>query len=429
MKKITLQLGLLVVLIFILVSYIYSLYKSKKLKFNLFFLILIISIFYMLFDGITVLFVNDVIKVSRLTNIVFHALFLLSIDIFVFLSFYYLLTSETDIKIKTYIKVISFIPLLVNFLTVLITIKDLEFIHGETTNYSMGVAVYTCYISVAVYVLMILALLIIRYRYLPKIKKFTLISVVILFLSVSLIQALYNEALISSIGVTCFSLALFFTQEDPALKEIKHYQDEMILGFATLVESRDESTGGHVRRTSKYVEIILESLIERKKFRSILTKEFISDLKLAAPMHDIGKVAIKDSILQKPGKLTAEEFEEIKSHTTKGEKIILNTFSHLNDSSYFKTCREVVLYHHEKWNGKGYPYGLKGDEIPLSARIMAVSDVFDAVSMKRCYKDALPLETCFKIILDGKNTDFDPEIDDAFISKKKEIIEVYSTLN
>ena len=383
----------------------------------------------MLFDGITVLFVNDVIKVSRITNIIFHALFLLSIDIFVFLSFYYLLTSETDIKIKTYIKVISFIPLLVNCLTVLITIKDLEFIHGVTTNYSMGVAVYTCYISVAVYVLMILALLIIRYRYLPKIKKFTLISVVILFLSVSLIQALYNEALISSIGVTCFSLALFFTQEDPALKEIKHYQNEMILGFATLVESRDESTGGHVRRTSKYVEIILESLMERKKFRSILTKEFISDLKLAAPMHDIGKVAIKDSILQKPGKLTEEEFEEIKSHTTKGEKIILNTFSHLNDSSYFKTCREVVLYHHEKWNGKGYPYGLKGDEIPLSARIMAVSDVFDAVSMKRCYRDALPLETCFKIILDGKNTDFDPEIVDALISKKKEIIEVYSTLN
>ena len=383
----------------------------------------------MLFDGITVLFVNDVIKVSRITNIIFHALFLLSIDIFVFLSFYYLLTSETDIKIKTYIKVISFIPLLVNCLTVLITVKDLEFIHGVTTNYSMGVAVYTCYISVAVYVLMILALLIIRYRYLPKIKKFTLISVVILFLSVSLIQALYNEALISSIGVTCFSLALFFTQEDPALKEIKHYQDEMILGFATLVESRDESTGGHVRRTSKYVEIILESLMERKKFRSILTKEFISDLKLAAPMHDIGKVAIKDSILQKPGKLTAEEFEEIKSHTTKGEKIILNTFSHLNDSSYFKTCREVVLYHHEKWNGKGYPYGLKGDEIPLSARIMAVSDVFDAVSMKRCYRDALPLETCFKIILDGKNNDFDPEIVDAFISKKKEVIEVYSTLN
>ena len=243
----------------------------------------------MLFDGITVLFVNDVIKVSRLTNIIFHALFLLSIDIFVFLSFYYLLTSETDIKIKTYIKVISFIPLLVNCLTVLITVKNLEFIHGVTTNYSMGVAVYTCYISVAVYVLMILALLIIRYRYLPKIKKFTLISVVILFLSVSLIQALYNEALISSIGVTCFSLALFFTQEDPALKEIKHYQNEMILGFATLVESRDESTGGHVRRTSKYVEIILESLMERKKFRSILTKEFISDLKLAAPMHDIEK--------------------------------------------------------------------------------------------------------------------------------------------
>ena len=192
MERITLQLGLLVVLIFILVSYIYSLYKSKKLKFNLFFLILIISIFYMLFDGITVLFVNDVIKVSRVTNIIFHALFLLSIDIFVFLSFYYLLTSETDIKIKTYIKVITFIPLIVNCLTVLITIKDLEFIHGVTTNYSMGVAVYTCYISVAVYVLMILALLIIRYRYLPKIKKFTLISVVILLLSVSVIQALYN---------------------------------------------------------------------------------------------------------------------------------------------------------------------------------------------------------------------------------------------
>ena len=133
-------------------------------------------------------------------------------------------------------------------------------------------------------------------------------------------------------------------------------------------------------------------------------------------MHDVGKISIPDSILQKPGKLTDEEYEIMKTHTTKGAELIKKSFKNLDNEDYTKMILDVALYHHEKWNGKGYPKGLSGYSIPLSARIMAVADVFDAISQKRCYRDAMPFNKCFEIISSGRGTDFDPEITDVFIS-------------
>ena len=146
---------------------------------------------------------------------------------------------------------------------------------------------------------------------------------------------------------------------------------------------------------------------------------------MAAPMHDVGKIAIPDSILQKPGKLTDEEFEIMKTHSERGGKIIQETFGHLGRDAYEKIAYDVARHHHEKWNGKGYPDGLKEEDIPLCARIMSIADVFDAVSAKRCYRDALPLEVCFKIIEEGSGRDFDPVMTEVFLDMKERIVEVY----
>ncbi|MCI5830393.1 MAG: HD domain-containing protein, partial [Spirochaetia bacterium] len=146
----------------------------------------------------------------------------------------------------------------------------------------------------------------------------------------------------------------------------------------------------------------------------------------ASPMHDIGKIAIPDAILQKPGKLTDEEYAIMKTHADKGGKIIEETFGHSDNDEYEKMAFEVARHHHEKWNGKGYPDSLVRKDIPLCARIMAIADVFDAVSAKRCYRDAMPLEQCFEIIEKGSGTDFDPVIADVFLDMKDQVIKVYS---
>ncbi|MBO5372282.1 MAG: HD domain-containing protein [Lachnospiraceae bacterium] len=164
------------------------------------------------------------------------------------------------------------------------------------------------------------------------------------------------------------TLLMDFTK---AADEVAHYHDEMIMGFATLVENKDGSTGGHIKRTTTYVKLLAEELRNRGHYKEILTEEYVRDLCMAAPMHDIGKISVPDVILQKPGKLTAEEFEQMKQHTVNGGKIVQETFGHLGNEQYAQMAYQVARYHHEKWNGKGYPEGLKRKDIPLCARIMA----------------------------------------------------------
>ena len=158
----------------------------------------------------------------------------------------------------------------------------------------------------------------------------------------------------------------------------------------------------------------------------MLTKDYITNLLKAAPMHDIGKVSVPDEILQKPGKLSDEEYEIMKKHAENGGNIIRETFRNLGDEEFRVTAFEVARYHHEKWNGKGYPDGLIGKDIPLCARIMAVADVFDAVSEKRCYRDAMPLEKCFHIIAEGSGKDFDPLIASIFLDIRDKVEEVHA---
>lgn len=248
------------------------------------------------------------------------------------------------------------------------------------------------------------------------------------FLFISLLilisQIIFPEILISSL-VPAFSLiALYINIEDPVLRRMKNYNSEIVTSFATLVESRDSSTGSHVKRTKSYVKIILDEIKTNNLYSSIMTKDFEDKMMNAAPMHDIGKISIPDTILQKPGKLTDEEYSVMKKHSVLGGEIIQEIFKDMDDKEFLNIAYDVTRYHHEKWNGNGYPEGLVGKEIPFSARIMAIADVFDAISAKRCYRDAMPLEKCFAIIKEGKGVDFDPVLTDLFLNAKEKVEKV-----
>ena len=229
----------------------------------------------------------------------------------------------------------------------------------------------------------------------------------------------------TSLAVTLLVTSLYLNIANPLYTELSDYNTEMVMGFATLVENRDDNTGGHIRRTSTYVELLAKELEKNRKYSRILTADYIENLRLAAPMHDVGKIAIPDAILLKPGRLEKEEFEIMKSHSERGSEIIKKTFGKTSSIEFTKMAYEVARYHHEKWNGKGYPEGLSGDAIPLSARIMAIADVFDAVTEKRCYKDAQPVEVSFEIIEKGAGVDFDPELAAVFLSLKPQILEIH----
>ncbi len=198
-------------------------------------------------------------------------------------------------------------------------------------------------------------------------------------------------------------------------------QDGLIITMADLVESRDSDTGAHVQKTAAYVKIIVEGLKKKGYYPEKITPKFMSDVVRSAPLHDVGKIKIPDEILNKPGKLTDEEFEIMKSHTTEGKRIMENAISTVEGDNYLKEARNMAAYHHERWDGKGYPEGIHGEVIPLSARIMAVADVFDALTSPRVYKPAFPLEKALSIMEEGKGTQFDPKCLEVFFEALPEV--------
>ena len=204
---------------------------------------------------------------------------------------------------------------------------------------------------------------------------------------------------------------------------IEKLQNGLILVLADLVESRDKCTGDHIKKTAEYVRIIMEQLIEDNVYVNELTDSFVEDVVRSAPLHDIGKIQVPDAILNKPGRLSPDEFEIIKTHTTAGRDIISSAIDMVSEeeSGYLYEARNLAYCHHEKWNGSGYPQGLIGENIPLSARIMAVADVFDALVSKRSYKEPMPFEEAIGIIKDSSGTHFDPKIVDSFIKAEDKI--------
>ncbi len=193
-------------------------------------------------------------------------------------------------------------------------------------------------------------------------------------------------------------------------KKILDMQIHVITSFANVIGSRDGSTGEHTKRTGIYMEKILNGLRKYKQYSDIMTDEYIHYLKLAAPLHDIGKIKVPDSVLQKPGKLTTEEIAEVQKHTLYGGHIIKEAMEDLEDPVFVKIAYNVAAFHHERWDGSGYPLGLKGEKIPLEARIMAFADVFDALTSKRCYKEGLSDRETFRIIEEEMGRQFDPKL-------------------
>ena len=211
-------------------------------------------------------------------------------------------------------------------------------------------------------------------------------------------------------------------------KKMLQLQNTTIIGMATLIESRDADTGGHVKRTSAYVSMLAQAAKQAGYERETLTDPYIELLAKAAPLHDIGKIMVSDTILLKPGKLTAEEFEAIKLHAREGGRIVREVIGGIGDEEYIKIASDVAAYHHEKWDGSGYNEGLSGTDIPLCARIMAIADVFDALISKRCYKEKIPIDEAFDIIRDSGGTHFDPALTDIFLSIRPQIEEYLKSM-
>ncbi len=417
-----LQVGCLIVLLYVAFIYIKECrVYGKDLNDTLFDELLSLGIFTVLFDGATAISLNYQDLVSPAFNTLFHLMFLICFDSVIFMLFIYAIqiTGATPKKRST--RILLFSPFIVNIVLVVANIHSLEYIKGETSYYASGVALYTSYVIAWVYIVLSFAIYVNRWKNIEQHKRSSIITYLIVLAAITIIQLIFPEMLFASVGVTIFVLGIYMNQEDPSLQELSKYHGEMVMGFANLIENRDDNTGGHIKRSVAYVEIITNKLIENNFYSNVLTKDYVSNLLKAAPMHDIGKIAVPDAILQKPARLTEDEFEDMKTHSEVGSEIIKRNFSNLGDTDYVKMAYEVTRYHHEKWNGKGYPDGLMMNEIPLCARIMAVADVFDAISSDRCYRKALPFDECFKIISKGSAIDFDPLIAQVFISAREEV--------
>lgn len=208
---------------------------------------------------------------------------------------------------------------------------------------------------------------------------------------------------------------------------ILHIKDMMVLGMADMVENRDNNTGGHIKRTSEVVKIFAGKLMKGDNHFGFADK-FLLQVAKAAPMHDLGKISIADAVLRKPGKYTEEEFAEMKRHTTEGARIVESLLQGVEDEDFVQIAKNVAYYHHEKWNGQGYPKGISGENIPVEARIMALADVFDALVSKRCYKEAYSFEKAYEIIEESLGTHFDPELGKIFLTCKKELEQLYMSM-
>ena len=206
-------------------------------------------------------------------------------------------------------------------------------------------------------------------------------------------------------------------------RHIVEMHDNLIMSLAMMVESRDNSTGGHIKRTSEGVRILVDEI--GKEGLLPLSQEFCRDVIKAAPMHDLGKIAVDDAILKKPGRFTDEEFEKMKRHAAEGARVIHEILLNTDDESFKIIAENVANYHHERWDGSGYPEGLKGCQIPIEARIMAIADVYDALVSRRVYKEAFDFEKADRIIMEGMGTQFDPGLQSAYEHARPRLEQFY----
>lgn len=377
MQYVKLQMGCLLVILYIVITYIKV--THRKISCNRYFdVLLAVAPWAVFFDGLTAWTVNHMNIVPEYVNRTAHLIFFVLMDIIIIVTAKYMYNELLGERKKERENLFLAIPGILSLVLLVAGIGELHYIHGETTWYSMGFSVYVCFATLVVYYGSILFIVISRHRFLPKDKMLGTLSFIAIMGIILIVQICFPEVLLTALFPTI-----------------------LVLGI--------------------YVDLILKKMRHDKKYRKVLSKDYINNVSNAAPLHDIGKISTPDRILQKPGKLTDEEFATMKEHAAEGGEIILHTFKDLDNAEFRQIAYEVARHHHEKYNGRGYPDGLAGEQIPLHARIMAIADVFDAVSQKRCYRDAMPLEECFAIIENGIGTDFDPQLAKIFLDAKEEV--------
>ena len=312
------------------------------------------------------------------------------------------------------------------------------FYFDNAGEYHRGVA-FMLYIStyIASLVYMIVALFIVGKKFRHRDIGTIIMVLVILMagiLPMSLRQLHIAYAAVGMAAALCFVFYNDLVQQDmrtdliESQQKISKIQTHIVSGLANLIESRDTETGLHVARTSAYAKALAECAREDGVYTEQISDHFIELLYTLAPMHDVGKILVSDKILRKPGKLTPEEYEEIKKHAEFGGKVVRQILADITDEEYLSFASDIATYHHEKWDGTGYPQGLKADNIPLCARIMTFADVFDALVSKRCYKDPIPVEKAFEIIEKDAGSHFDPYLARVFINHKEVFEEINSTI-
>lgn len=429
MQFVKLQLGCLLVMAYIEITYILATLRGKIPCNRFFDALMVVSPWAVFFDGLTSWTVNHMDIVPEFLNRGGHLLFFVFMDLAIIVTSEYIYDQLLGFRNKKRECLLLSVPGILSLLLVFAGIRELVYIQGKTIWYSMGFSVYVCYGTLILYYGSILYLVITRRSFLPQGKALGILSFIVISGIILAVQICFPEVLLTALFPTMLLLGIYIDFENPSIRKVTIQHNEMIDGFATMVESRDNETGGHTKRTRAYVDLTLDKMRYDRRYRAVLNRDYLENVSNAAPLHDIGKIATPDDILQKPGRLTDEEFEVMKKHAAAGGEIILHSLRDFSNSGFRQIAYEVARYHHEKYNGKGYPEGLKGKEIPLHARIMAIADVFDAVSQRRCYRDALPVEECFSIIERGSGVDFDPDIARIFLSAKDEVVGLMQTHN
>lgn len=211
-------------------------------------------------------------------------------------------------------------------------------------------------------------------------------------------------------------------------KIVEKLQDAIVLSITDLVEFRDKITGGHARRTAKYLEILLNHIKEKPEYSIFMSDEFITNILRAAPLHDVGKIGINDNVLMKTGTLESQEFEYMKQHTKLGGLAFERALDEVPGNEFLQVAMEMAIAHHERWDGTGYPYGLSKEDIPFSARLMAIADVYDALTTKRAYKDPMSHEDAIQLMTSLKGTHFQPELIDELVMCQDEFKQMNSVL-
>lgn len=260
--------------------------------------------------------------------------------------------------------------------------------------------------------------------------SWTIIMVLILLIS-GIIPMAFFKINVTYIAIAIGASVCYIYYNDLVQQDIKaallekqeritNMQSHMITGLASFVENRDMDTGGHISRTSYYVKTLAIHARNDGVYTDILDDHYINLLYLISPMHDVGKILIPDNILQKPAKLTELEYEEMKKHAALGGTVVKEVLSGVTDEEYLNMASDIATYHHERWDGTGYPKGLKGEDIPLSSRIMAIADVFDALISERCYKKPIPVDDAIEIIKEERGSHFDPKLVDVFLKHQED---------